>query len=72
MKYKDLLEFCQLVCATEADETVLATKHVLKDGYIAKVWEKMLESIKQEKDFDYRTYLEEIIAVKQIPKKLLH
>jgi hypothetical protein len=72
MKYKDLLDFCSLMLATEADETVFADKHVLSGGYIEKVWERILIAIRKNEDFDFRAYLEQLVAEKHIPKKLLH
>jgi hypothetical protein len=61
MKYKDLLEFCALILATEADESALRDYHVQSDGPIAKVWGRVYVSIRDTKDFDFRTYLRNII-----------
>jgi hypothetical protein len=61
MKYKDLLEFCALILATEADESALRDYHVQSDGPISKVWGRVYVAIRDTKDFDYRTYLRNII-----------
>ena len=61
MKYFDLLEFCRLVIDTEADETSLRNYHVKPDGPISKVWGRVFVAIRDSKDFDFRTYLHNII-----------
>jgi hypothetical protein len=61
MKYKDLLEFCALILATEADESALRDYHVQSDGPISKVLGRVFVAIRDSKDFDFRTYLYNII-----------
>lgn len=61
MKYVDLLEFCRLMLDTEADETSLRDFHVKQDGPIANVLGKIHVAIRTGQDFDYRTYLDNII-----------
>jgi hypothetical protein len=61
MKYVDLLEFCRLIIETEADESVLKDYHVKADGPIANVWIKIYDAIKENKDFDYKKYLQDFI-----------
>lgn len=61
MKYIDLLEFCQLIIDTDADESVLANHHVRPNGYIERVMTRVLDAIRTEKDFDYKAYLAYII-----------
>lgn len=61
MKYADLLEFCALMLATRADETSLRDYHVKPDGPICKVWGRVYVAIRDTKDFDFRTYLYNIM-----------
>jgi len=72
MKYSALLDFCALLCATEADDTSLAERHVMSDGYIAKAWIKVMEAIVKEEDLDYRAYLESLIDQQKPMKRLLN
>ena len=72
MKYSDLLEFCALLCATDAGESALATRHVTPEGYIARAWIRVLEAIVKEEDLDYRAYLEALINEQTPTKRLLN
>jgi len=61
MRYSDLLEFCFLITQTNADQTELENLHVKPDGYIAKTFERILQAIRAEEDFDYRAYIAKLI-----------
>lgn len=56
MKYIDLLEFCELLLATDADISIMADKHVQPNGYIAQAWGEILDAIHKEEDFDFRAF----------------
>ena len=72
MKYKDLIEFCDLMINTDADGE-LSIRHVKPDGYIEHAWAKILEAIREEKDFDYRAYLQRLVDYDNTPeKKVIH
>lgn len=66
MKYKDLLEFCNLILETEADDSVIGERHVMPNGYIVNVWYRVLVAMQKEEDFDFRTYLEKLIDHSQL------
>lgn len=68
MKYVDLLDFCRLVIDTEADETTLRNYHVKPDGPISHVWGKVHLAIRSSQDFDYKTYLQNIINMTGDPE----
>jgi len=74
MRYNKLLEFCELIIATQADETDLANYHVKPDGYIEKSWARVLDAIHREEDFDIRQYMKALVdsALDTPPKKFLN
>lgn len=69
MKYVDLLEFCRLILATEADECMLRDYHVKPDGPIQAVFGKVYIAIREGRDFDFIKYLENNIDLHDDPNK---
>ena len=61
MRYSKLIEFCEFILATRADESDMANFHVKKDGYIEKAWVRVLDAIHREEDFEIREYMEKLI-----------
>jgi hypothetical protein len=60
MKYKKLIEFCELLLETRLP-TVLAEKHVKPDGIILITMLKVVDAIIMEKDFDFRAFMQEMV-----------
>jgi hypothetical protein len=74
MKYSKLIEFCEFILATRADETDLADHHVKVDGYIETAWSRVLDAIHRQEDFDIKTYMQSLIdsALENTSKKFLN
>jgi len=74
MKYAKLIEFCELIAATRADESDMSNIHVKTDGYIEKAFVRVLDAIHREEDFDIRLYMQRLIdlALETPPKKFLN
>lgn len=69
MKYRDLIEFCRIVIATNADEDMLSKLHVKSDGVIAITMIKIIDAIINEEDFDVRNFVDELINYVDNDKK---
>lgn len=61
MRYSKLIEFCELMVATNADAGDMASFHVKNDGYIEKAWSRVLDAIHREEDFEIREYMQRLI-----------
>ena len=62
MTYAKLIEFCELLSATNADTTELENHHVKPDGYIAITFARVLDAIRREEDFDFRAFISNLIG----------
>ena len=56
-----LIELCEFIIATDADKEMLSSLHVKPDGAIAITLMKALDAIIHEEDFDFRTFIAELI-----------
>jgi hypothetical protein len=61
MRYSKLIEFCEFIVATRADESDMANFHVKTDGYIEKALVRVLDAIHRQEDFEVREYMQRLI-----------